>query len=383
MVSSGPVICGRRIRLTYLITDLEVGGVPLHLLRLVSRLPPDRVSVRVISLAGEGPVGAMLRRAGVPVQACGAGSAHDLAALVRLYRLLRKNPPDLLHSLLFHANVAARVIGRCAGIPSGRIITEIQTVEVERKWHLLVDNLTCRLSRFEVGNSRSVVEHLHRRAHIPRERLRCEMGAVDVLGIAKTEAVSRASLGVGAHETLLLWTGRLDPVKGFEEMLAAVSMIRRSRPIRFLMAGEGEYRPMVERLIRQHGLTGCAELIGQRSDVWGLLKTADLFLFCSRTEGLPNAVLEAMAAGLPIVATAVPGCRDLIISGSTGLLVGSEPAEIAAGVLKLLQRPNLGTALGEQAQQWVRAHADIESLGVRWMKVYEHCLSAMPLSAHQ
>ena len=363
---------GRPIRLTYLITDLEVGGVPLHLYRLATRLASDRFRVRVISLAGEGPVGTMLRRAGIPVFTCGASSAWDAGALWRLWRLLQSDRPDILHALLFHANTAARVVAPLVGLPISRIICEIQTVEQERRWHLVVDNLTCRLCRCEVGNSPSVLEHLHARAHLPRSRLRCELGAVDLEAVVSAEAVSRASLGLPDDEPILIWTGRFDPVKGFEEMLAAFARLGQRRAARLVLVGDGPYRQTVERLIRDMNLSSRVLLTGQRHDVPALLGVADLFVFCSRTEGLPNSLLEAMAAALPIVAVDVPGCRDLILPGKTGLLVPAGDVEaIAQAWETLLASPDRARALGQGARAWVAAHADVRGLVQRWAACYQ------------
>lgn len=371
-----PARVGRPLRITYLITDLKIGGVPLHLYRLVTRLPADQVRARVVSLAGEGPVGTMLRRAGVPVLGCGAARVTDIAALGRLWAILRHDPPDILHALLFHANTAARVIGPLAGVPIRRIITEIQTVEIERPWHLVVDNLTCRLSRCEVANSPSVLEHLHRVAHVPRERLALQWGAVDVEAIASAEPLSRGQLGVPADVPMILWTGRLDPVKGFEEMLAGFARLLRRHRASLVLAGDGGYRFAVERLIAEHGLREHVRLLGQRDDIPRLLRTADLFLFPSRTEGLPNALLEAMAAGLPIVATDVPGCRDCIAHRERGLLVPSDDAEaIAAALAELLTNPQQGRHMGAAARAWVEANAGIANLGARWVDFYRQLIA--------
>lgn len=370
---------GRPLHITYLITDLKVGGVPLHLYRLATRVAAEGAVVQVICLAGEGPVAAMLRRGGVPVLTCNARSALDVRALARLWRLLRKHPPDVLHALLFHANIAARLTAPLAGMRTSRILCEIQTAERERLWHLVLDNLTCRLCRCEIANSESVLQHLHRSAHIPLTRLHCEWGAVDTAAIQSAPASDRRMLGVGDEELLLVWTGRLDPVKGFEEMLAAFSIVARELPVRLLLAGEGPYRTRVEALIAQHGLGDRVHLLGQRGDVPSLLKAADLFLFCSRTEGLPNALLEAMAAGLPAVATDVPGCRDLIRDGDTGLLAPAGcPERIASAVRRVLELPDRGRAMGARARQWVTEHADAADLGKRWIELYQRMLVGGP-----
>lgn len=367
----------RPIRLTYLITDLEIGGVPLHLYRLVTRLPRQEAQTRVISLADEGPVGRKLREAGIPVHACGASSATDFRALMRLWRWLRADPPDILHSLLFHANMAARLVGPLAGLPACRIVGEIQTVEIERRWHLVLDNLTCRWSRCEVGNSSSVVDHLHRVAHVPHSRLAFIRGGVDVKAIASAKPVDRSILGCQPDEKIIIWTGRLDPVKGFKQMLACIAEVTKNRRIRFLLVGQGSYQTAIKVMIRDHRLEERVLLLGQREDIPSLLQAADLFLFGSRTEGLPNALLEAMAAGLPIVATDVPGCRDLIQNERTGLLVPLDsPLSMADAVCRLLIDPLKARQLGRNAQQWVMENADIDHVGQPWLALYRTLLSS-------
>lgn len=361
----------RRIKLTYLITDLKVGGVPLHLYRLATHLPRERFDLRVISLSDSGPVGARLREAGIAVDACGASTVRQLGSLARLWRLLVERPPDILHALLFHANIAARVVGPLAGVSCRRIINEIQTVEIERKWHLLVDGLTCRLCRVEVGNSPSVLQHLHRHAGIPESRLRCAWGAVDAGVIDTAPALSREALGVAQGQKLVVWTGRLDPVKGFEELLSACRMLRARCSLRLLLAGEGPYRHRIEELIRENGLQDTVVLLGQCEAIPSLLKTADLFVFPSKTEGLPNSLLEAMAAGLPIVTTDVPGCRDLVRHGETGLLVPpGSPHDLAGAMETLLSDEALGRRLGGNARKWVCEHADVRTWIQGWARFY-------------
>lgn len=359
-------------RLVYLITDLKVGGVPLHLYRLATRLPKEHFAIDVISLADRGPVGERLEKAGIAVHACGARHAWDGTALVRLMALLRRLRPDVLHALLFHANMAARTVGVLAGVPISRILCEIQTVEIERPWHLVVDNLTCRLCRYEIGNSPSVMTHLNRVGHIPEARLICEPGGIDVDAFCSAKPLSRTELGVTADERLVVWTGRLDPVKGFEEMLAAFSDVVGQVPAKLLLAGEGAYRERVQQLIERHRLGDAVRLLGPRGDIPQILRAADAFLFGSRTEGLPNSLLEAMAAGVPVVAMDVPGCRDVVRSGGTGLLVPAGDAKaLAKGLLYVLEHATEAHRWGRAAQTWVREHFGMAGWVRRWERRYQ------------
>lgn len=361
-----------RVRLLMLITDLEVGGVPLHLLRLATALPADRFETLVVSLAALGPVGTRLQQAGIAVHVCHATGPRDLAALMRLHRHIRDYRPHVLHAFLLHANLAARFVGPLAGIPPRRILCEIQTVERERRWHLRADGLTCRLCRFTAGNSPSVVAHLHRAAHIPRSRLRLMPGGVDADAFASATPVDRGELGIPTDETMILWVGRLDPVKGLDDLIHAATLLRTQRRIRLLLVGAGEHEAAVRHCVSRYGAASFVHLLGRRDDVPSLLAAADIFTLPSYTEGLPNALMEAMAAGKPAVATDVPGCRDLIRHGETGLLVPPHNAAALRDALAALcDDAALRRRLGAAARRWVREHHDWSKVVRAWADVYE------------
>lgn len=360
------------IRILILITDLQVGGTPLDVLRLATGLPKDRFRVLVVSLADVGPIGERLLAAGIPVEPCHARNAYDFRALGRLYRILRTFRPDVVHSLLFHANIAARLIGPAAGVPIDRIVCGILTVERERPWHLRGENLTCRRCRCVIGNSPSVVDHLHGAAHVPRSRLRLIRGAIDVDAIARAQPIARHDLGVPDGVPIILWVGRMDPVKGLEVLVEASALLARQHAVRVLLAGEGAYEATVRRRIAEANAGEFVRLLGRRDDVAALLATADLFVFPSLTEGLPNALIEAMAAGVPIVTTDAPGCRDLIRHGHTGLIVPAGAVrELAAAMDRVLSQAELRGRLGAAAAEWAREHCRWSSALPKWVALYE------------
>lgn len=360
----------------YAITDLEVGGVPLHLRRLALAMRERAFHVSVVSLAPAGRVGEMLRADGVEVGTCGGRGGWDVRVLARLRSHFRRAMPDLVHSLLFHANFASRWAADAAGIPARRVLCEIQTVEVERRWHLFVDRLTYDGCRCTIGNSPSVIEHLAEAARIPRDRLHLIRGGIDPVSIHEARPIDRETLGLRTGEKMVLWAGRLDPVKGLDFLLPAFAEIVRRHRARLFLAGGGAYEPRIREIVDRLGIQGSVHLLGPRDDVPSLLRSADLFVFPSRTEGLPNALLEAMSAGCPIVTTDVPGCHDLVTDGRTGLKVPyGDTSALANAMRRLIEDPVLARALGRAASDEVEHRWHIRETFNSYERLYREALS--------
>ena len=361
----------------YVITDLETGGVPLHLLRLATYAQRRGHHVSVCCLARTGPVSEMLTDVGISNTGLGAQGPWDWRVLERLAGHIRDVRPEVVHTLLFHANIAARIAGMLCGFPARKLICEIQTVEIERPWHLRVERWTQHWCRTIVGNSPSVIEHLQTLGHIHPSRLRLIQGGIDPEPVEQAKPLERRDLGINNDDPILLWVGRLDPVKGLDELIEAFARVIRVRPCNLVLAGEGAYRRRVEDLIRRFALTDRVFMLGARSDVPALLRSADVFVFPSRTEGLPNALLEAMAAGLPCVAANVPGCRDVIDHGVDGLLTApGAVADFAAAVLRVLSDTVLAERLGPAARAKVRRSFRLDVCLRSYLELYAEADSA-------
>jgi glycosyltransferase involved in cell wall biosynthesis len=334
----------------YVITDLNLGGVPLHLRRLALEMRARGNCPVVVSLARPGPVGEMLVEDGLNVFDCAACCGWDVRVFRRLARILARVRPDIVHSFLFHANLASRRAARMAGFPRDRLICELQTVEIERRWHLWVDRWTHRGCRYIVANSPSVAEHLHRKAHIPLDRLRTVRGGVDPGPFEAAGPISRDALPGAPGAPVVLWVGRLDPVKGLAVLIESFREVACKTDAQLLLAGEGPERGPLVRKIEDAGLSDRVHFLGARHDIPSLLKSADVFAFPSRSEGLPNALLEAMAASCPIVTTDVPGCRDLIEHERSGLLVRFGDARtLSSALVRLIRDREYAQKLGAQA----------------------------------
>ena len=395
-----------------MITDLQVGGVPLHLHRLVRAMRERGVAPTVVSLAELGPVAKMMADEGVDIRSCSGQGGLDIRVLPRLARIIREAEPQIVHALLFHANVAARLAAWEVGISPERVICEIQTVEVERRWHLIVDRWTHRGCRFTIGNSPSVIEHLASRAGIPRDRLRLVRGGIDPGPIRKATPIDRSVLGLPADAPIVLWIGRLDPIKGLTILIDSFQEIAADYGAHLLLAGTGPLRGQLAAQIARMGLLGQANarastpspnqslerkrrvsrprarawgsekqrmfvhgdihLLGARDDVPALLKAADVFAFPSRAEGLPNALLEAMAARCAIVTTDVPGCRDLIRHEETGLTVPyGDGTALAGAIRRLLDDRSFAHRLGRAAAAAVERSWHIDKTHAAYHAIYQ------------
>ncbi|MEE8169045.1 MAG: glycosyltransferase, partial [Phycisphaerae bacterium] len=192
-------------------TDLQRGGTPLRVVRWSRWLRRIDVEPVVGCLAGPGPLSDELGRLGVAHFTCGARHPLDATALVRLARHIRRFNPDLIHSSLFHANLAARFVGR---LDRRRpIVTNTVTVEVERIWHRRLEQLTARLSDAHVCNAPAVARDVVRKLGFPAHRVVIIPNGVDLDAMDATPPMERAPLGIPEGAALLVWVGRMDPVK--------------------------------------------------------------------------------------------------------------------------------------------------------------------------
>lgn len=359
------------MRVVQLVTDHERGGTPLRLARLARQLHARGVEVHAGCLARPGPVTHELASAGIPTFACDARDARSVFAIAHLAQHLRRIRPDLIHATLTHANVAARLVGVGLGIP---VIGSTATIEVERLWHRAIERATIPFDRSHIVNSASVAAFVIRVYDVPPWRVHIVPPSIELPVHPSDRAASRAALGLGPHEFVVAWVGRFDPVKRLDVLVHVAEILRRV-PVRFLLVGDGPDRPRIEQLLRQSRAACLVQLLGWRNDVGAILAASDAFLFPSRTEGMPNAVLEAMASGLPIVASDIPVLRELSAGGTRIRLVSSpRPIDYASALLALRDNPEQRTRLGTAAADWTRAHLTPETTLTRLWHVYRRAV---------
>ena len=359
------------MRVMLLVTDFERGGTPLRIARLARGLHAAGLDVSAGCLAPPGPLSAALETAGIPTFACDAEDARDFLALKRLSEHVRRIRPELVHSTLTHANVGARLVGVVQRVP---VIGSTATIELERAWHRAIERATAGIDRAHLVNSRALAEHVIRTFHVQRHRVHVIPPSLDVLPERIEYGAARAALGIPPHEFVVVWAGRFDPVKRLELVVRCAEILA-PVPSRFLLVGDGAERSKVEQMLRLSNAARTVHLLGWRDDIRSILPAADAFLFPSLTEGMPNAVLEAMACGLSIVASDIPVLRELSGDGERSVLVaGDEPQNFAAALLELRDNPDRRQALGRRAAAWARTNLDPQATVRAVVGVYNHVL---------
>jgi sugar transferase (PEP-CTERM/EpsH1 system associated) len=355
--------------IAHVIPTLRVAGLENVVARLTDRLRAGFRHV-VVTPAGDGPMRARFPE-DVPVIAMAEQHRPDRWNALRMARLFRSLRPDIVHSRNWSC-VDAIIGARLAGVPivihseHGREASDPEGRNRVRRIGRRV--LAPMVSQF-VTVSRDLARWLIEDVGVPRRKVLSICNGVDTRRFAPGERpAARAALGIGSEPLVIGTVGRLDPVKDQVGLLKAFSRLTDDPRAFLLIVGDGPCRQELEATIGALRLGDRVRLLGERDDVPAVLSAMDVFVLCSVGEGISNAILEAMATGLPVVATRVGGNPELVMDGSTGFLVEPRsPASLAAPLRRYLEDPTLLAQHGRSA----RDHAETEFSLERMVGAYE------------
>lgn len=299
---------------TLCITELDPGGAEKALVRVAIGLQKLGWHVSVVSLRNAGELARPLQAAGIQVHALSCGGFLDVRAVFRLRRLLAQQKPDVLLCFLHQANIAGRLAGWLAGVRT--VVSGIRVAD-RRSSVIWTDRCSRRLSRHYVAVSRHVAEVHARLCGIPASQMSVIHNGVEIPR-SRAQPVRRED-----EPFRILFVGRLTAQKRPQDLVAAVSQLPQDKQQRLIVdvLGDGELRATLQQQIADNQLSQVIHLHGYRSDVEDWMTQADLLVLPSAWEGLPNVVLEAMACGLPVIASDVDGVAEVLDDGSSGWLV--------------------------------------------------------------
>ena len=375
------------VKVFNVITKLAVGGAQETALSYCSELDPNLWATTLVTGPERSPEGDLFDEAdrrGVPVVTVPSlrrrvRPVGDLRAVLELVRLFRRERPDIVHTHSSKAGLIGRLAARIGGVPvvvhtvhgwsfheGMSPLAHAGAVALERlaaRWTWPVVVVT------EVDAEIGVAAGIGQPAQYALVR-----SAVDVRRLrqaADSRESARADLGIPEGVPVVGTVTRLCKQKDPETLLRAARLMAELRPdARLVVVGDGPLRPQVERLLDELDLRAHVSLLGRRSDVEALLPGFDAFVLSSRWEGLPRVVVEAMAAGVPVVSTDVGGIADAVEDQVSGLLVPSGDAvALANALVRLLSEPGLGARLAATAASRVDEF-DIGTMGDRLDDLY-------------
>jgi L-malate glycosyltransferase len=346
-------------RVFYFLDSLEVGGTETQAVELALRLPASEYDVTMGCLRVQGPLLEKLKGRGIAVRefhpAGGLDTPAGVYQLIRLTRFLRRERFDVVHTHDLWTNLMGVLAARMAGVPaivsSRRDLAHFDWYQGRRRnWLRRIQNL----SGVVLANATPIRDALIEEDGFAPAKLRVIHNGVDTDKFRRG-ARDRERLFPGMqNQTLVVVVGNMhSDVKGHPWLIAAAPAVLQEFPrTKFVLAGDGEERPRFEAQVGKLGLQSSFKFLGRRSDIPDVLASCDIAVLPSRAEGLPNAVLEYMAAGLPTIASRVGGNAELIQEGVSGFLVPPEDSQaLAAALLRLLRDPELSRRMATTGQR--------------------------------
>ena len=358
--------------------SLTQSGLEMIVYVLTKEILKKEINVEVCCYDLLGPNANKLMNQGVKVHFLPRKPGIDWLYPLKLAFLIQERKINLIHA----HNATAWFYGTWASILSGvsLVYTEHDRsfpTPIRLKYlHYILGKFTDRI----VAVSEIIKENLKKYEHIKNVKVIYNGIDPDLFKPASAEEkiLKKKELGLNENDFVLGNVGRMDYWKNQRILIEILPALKKISPqIKLILVGGGEEEQNLKHLAIKKGIENDVIFLGQRSDVNQILKAFDIFVFPSLTEGLPLAIIEAMATGLPVVASYVGGIPELIDHGVNGLLVAPmSAAEIKDAILKLLQNPNLRQKMGEITRQKFEAHFSLSRMVKNYLKVYDQALKS-------
>jgi sugar transferase (PEP-CTERM/EpsH1 system associated) len=369
----------------HVVHRFAVGGLENGIVNLINYAPAERYCHAVVSLTDITDFRDRIQRVDVPVFALHKREGKDLGVHVRLWKVLRQLRPAIVHtrntSAIEYQLIAALtgVSGRVHG-EHGRDVYDLDGLN--RKYRLLRRTLTPVVSCY-TAVSQDLAQWLVQAVGVRADKVFHVCNGVDTHrfypGNSAALPVGRADFA--ARGTMVIGTvGRMEPVKDQTTLVRAFLYLVKSNPdmrerLRLLMVGAGTLLAESQKLIRKAGVESLVWLSGERNDIPEVMRSFDLFVLPSIAEGISNTILEAMASGLPVIATNVGGNSELVVEGQTGMLVpASDPVAMATAIQSYLTNPDKLERHGRAGRKRAEEQFSIEAMVNGYLDVYDAVL---------
>jgi glycosyltransferase involved in cell wall biosynthesis len=367
------------MRILLLSTSMGMGGADSQLLSAARVMLARGHDVIIVSLTPLGPMGLQARSMGIRTESLQMRrGVPDPRGLMRLARLVRAWRPDVVHSHMVHANLLARALRLVVPVPA--VVSTIHNIYEGGRLRMAAYRLTNGLVDHMTIVSQAAADRFVGDGIVPEKLLTVVPNGVDTEQIRNVPVGARESLrrSLGIEDRFVwLAVGRFEIAKDYPNMLRAFARLAEQQPLAFLLlVGRGSLQEKTETLARELGLGGVVRFLGVREDVPLVMNAADAYVMSSAWEGMPMVLLEAAAAGLPIVATKVGGNCEVVVDEESGFLVPPRDHEaLGSAMVRLSDLPEARRhSLGQRGHEHVRSHYGLDRLAEQWEEIYRRVL---------
>lgn len=357
------------VRVLVVVPTLSVGGAEKMVTRLLPALQSSRFQVRLICTGEEGELFNELTAAAIPAISLHAGGkAKAIQCLWQMGRQIRNFKPDVLLTQGAGTTALARLAATLHGVRH-QVVWVHSSIRKQHPWRQTLDRILIPLTSVFLGVCDSQRKHLENICHYPIHKIRIIRNGINPSIFQTTESQSSLEeFGFEPGCNVVGMIARLHPVKDHRTLILSAPIVLRSMPdTQFLIIGDGSEYHVLSELCRKIGLQSKVHFTGTRNNIEQLLAGIDIVAHCSHSEGLPLAVLEAMACGRPVVGTNVGGMNELVQHGITGYLVPPQNPEILANYLiHLLKNKTLCQEMGAAGRHRIETEFHLESMARRF-----------------
>ena len=360
---------GKRIRVAHVVGSLNYGGAENQVIKVLNALNNKKIEKYLVTFSQvkiglEKALSSQVHRYNLELT-----GLKQLWGVVKMWRFFKREQIDLVQSHMYHANLYACLAAKLAHVPV--IITTEHGKNLWKKphHHVIERFVINRLATLRVAVSKDIMNLRIKSDHTPKNKITVITNCVDIPR-AFTRKFSQASLAIGT-------VGRLVEVKDYGNLLRASQKVLQQRNnVKVIFVGDGPERHNLEKIADSLGIAKQVEFVGWQSDVDHFLEKMDIFVLSSLREGIPVAMLEAMAKGIPVVATNVGGVPEVIEDGREGLLVkAGDPEKLARSLAYLLDNETLRLQFGKKARKKVIQLFSTSRICAIYEEIYESLLN--------
>lgn len=370
----------KKIKIALIIDNLEVGGAQKQFIELVKNIDQDKFQIIVVALSTHRiDLLNELTDSGIDVRLINQWGKICIPAFTKLFKLLRNERPDIVHTYLFTASLYGRIVAKLIGIPVV-IVSERSTDNWKKKSYIWMDRVLSKVTNRVLVNAQTIKENLIKREKIPTEKIQVIYNGIDLNKFdsrRRSRNQIRESLGILNGNPVIGIIGRLAKEKDHQTFLNAAKIIISALPkLNFIIAGDGNLRKELESASVSLGLNNRVIFTGNTHNISDILQATDILVSTSLYEGCSNVILEAMATGLPVVASKVGGNPEIVNDGTTGILVPPQnPNALAKAILSLLNNPQLMQSMGKNGRERIEADFLLSKMVNNTEEVYESLIN--------